>query len=150
MTQVFVRSASSAQSNSARTVILSLTFLMVLPAALAYDQAENEIAVATSEGKGIVVHKPHGACSLDDPNVLRQIGADASFGGIPALVTYPMGASKNSRVMIVDRKCNVTQNFAPYGILIDGWAPKLAEASRLDFLDLSDQRRGGGDPAWGS
>lgn len=140
----------SMQSNSARSVIFRVVFLMVPPAVFASEQPDAEIAVATAGGQRLLVRESGGACSLNNADVLRQIGVDASIVAIPALVTYPMGTSKITKVMLVDRKCDITQSFTPYGMLISGWAPKLAEATRLGFLDLNDLRRGIGSPDWGS
>lgn len=132
------------------SVVLSVVFCTAPLAALASEQPDAEIAVATVGGQTLVVHELGGACALNNADVLRQIGVDASIIAIPALVTYPKGPSKTTRVMLVDRKCKFTQSFEPYGMLQAGWAPKLAEATRLGFLDLNDLRRGVGDPDWGS
>ena len=141
---------TSATSHTTCSVILSLTLFVVPVAGLASEQPDAEIAVATVAGQRLLVHVPRGACTLNNAAVLRQTGVDAFIIAIPALVTYAKGSSKITRVMLVDRHCKFTQSFEPYGMLLTDWAPKFAEATRIGFLDLSDQRRNIRDPAWGS
>ena len=140
----------SARPKMARSAMLSLTLFGLPLAALASEQPDAEIAVATAAGQRLLVQEPGGACSLNKAAVLRQIGVDASISAIPALVTYAKGPRKIIRVLLVDRQCKFVQSFEPYGILLTDWPAKLAEATRLGFLDLSDQRRNIRDPAWGS
>ena len=141
---------TSTRSRTARSLVLSVTFSVLPIAALTSEQPDAEIAVATVAGQRLLVQEPGGSCSLNKAAVLRQIGVDAAIIAIPALVTYAKGETKITRVLLVDRQCKFVQSFEPYGILLTDWPAKLAEATRLGFLDLSDLRRNIRDPAWGS
>ena len=130
-------------------LISLLTFLVPLQANAG--EPENQVAVATVDGQRLVVQQGSGPCALGSKEVQHKVGLDrSSNAGVPALESYAQEGRLLSRIVILDLACNRTQTFREYGILVNGWVPKLAEAMQLGYLDLSDLRRGIGDPNWGS